>query len=277
MLAGLAAFAALTAAEALWAFDLRRIEPPQAAGLKDVIFLDARPEKEWRKSHLPDALSFSWENHTRTDQDGVKWRIPPPEQLAKAFGAMGVGHTDAVLVYGDADTSWGGEGWLVWVLAWLGHQGPVYYLDGGIQGWKAGNHPVSADVGKKRAPATYQANLQPQVNIDSDQIEANKDRINLIDTRGYFKEWLFGHLPGAVHISWEKFYQGPHRRLLSPEALKALLIEQGVDLDKPMVYYCSAGVRSGFAWLAHQLSGLPAAINYEGGVEEWATTRSLVR
>ena len=130
----LAAFAALTAAEALWAFDLRRIEPSRAAGLKDVIALDARPEKEWRKGHLPNALSFSWENYTRADEDGVKWRILPPEQLADAFGAMGVGHTDAVLVYGDADTSWGGEGWLVWVLAWLGHQGPVYYLDGGIQG-----------------------------------------------------------------------------------------------------------------------------------------------
>lgn len=269
--------AMIMASTSLWAFDLRRIEPSKAALLQDVIVLDARAEKEWQQGHIPGALTFFWENYTRTDTDGVKWRIFPPEELAGALGSMGIRHTDAILVYGDADTSWGGEGWLVWVLAWLGHQGPVYFLDGGIQNWQAEKQPLSSDTVHKRPPAEYRVNLQPHFHMNSEQIAAQKDQLSLIDTRGYLTEWLLGHLPGAVHISWKKFYQGRHRRALSPEELKALLLDQGVDLQKPVVYYCSGGIRSGYPWLVHQLSGLPAAVNFEGGIEEWVQKRPLVR
>lgn len=91
------------------------------------------------------------------------------------------------------------------------------------------------------------------------------------------KEWLFGHLPGALHISWDAFYQGRRRQVISPEELKSLLEKKGVDLNKPVVYYCTVGIRSGYAWLVHQLSGLPAAVNWEGGAEEWAQKYPLVR
>jgi thiosulfate/3-mercaptopyruvate sulfurtransferase len=181
------------------------------------------------------------------------------------------------LVYGDADTSWGGEGWLVWVLAWLGHQGPVYFLDGGIQSWQVDDRPLSTDTVNNRAPAKYHARLQAELNITSEQIKTRPDEVNLIDTRNYLTEWLPGHLPGAVHISWKNFYRGSRRQVLSPEELKTLLVKQGVDLDKPVVYYCTAGIRSGYTWLVHQLSGLPAAVNHEGGTEEWVQKHPLVR
>lgn len=273
----MAASAMLMAAAPLMAFDLRLADPAQAAKLSDAVILDARPPKEWQQGHIPGALSFSWENYTRTEEDGVKWRILPPEELARALGAMGISHTDAVLVYGDADTSWGGEGWVVWMLAWLGHEGPIYFLDGGIQSWQADNRPMTADAGKNRAPTTYEVNLAPQVNISREQIDARKDEINLVDTRGFFKEWMLGRLPGAVHLGWEKFYQGRHRQVISADQLKTLLEDKGVDLNKPVVYYCTAGIRSGYTWLVHQLSGLPGAVNYEGGTEEWSQKHPLTR
>jgi thiosulfate/3-mercaptopyruvate sulfurtransferase len=254
------------------------MEAPQAAAkLNELIVLDARPQKEWQQGHIPDAISFCWEDYTRTDATGVQWRIFPPEELAKALGSLGVSHMDAVLVYGDGDTSWGGEGWMVWLLAWLGHQGPVYFLDGGIQSWRETKQPVSSDAGRKRSSVEYQVNLQPQVNITATQLAADPGQFTLIDTRKYLTEWLPGHIPGAIHIPWEKFYQGPHRRILSPDSLKSLLEQNGVDFKKPVVYYCTAGIRSGFAWMVHQLSGLPATINFEGGTEEWGKQQPLVR
>ncbi|MFZ2633531.1 MAG: rhodanese-like domain-containing protein [Desulfosalsimonadaceae bacterium] len=256
---------------AAWGFDLRRIEAPAAAAKQNqLVFLDARPLKIWQENHIPGALSFSWETYTGTDAGGVKYRIFPPEKLAAALGEMGIRNTDAIVVYGDADSSWGGEGWAVWMLAWLGHQGPVYCLDGGFASWAADKHPASKATGNRRTPAVYAFQLQPQVNISAKEITARKKNINLIDTRSYLTEWLPGHIPGAIHIPWEKFYEGPHRRALSPEALKALLIKHGVDLRKPVVYYCTGGIRSGYAWMVHQLSGLsPEAMNFEGGMEEW--------
>jgi thiosulfate/3-mercaptopyruvate sulfurtransferase len=268
----------LMAPHLLWAFDLQRMEAPQAAvKINELIVLDARPQKECQQGHIPGAISFCWENYTQTDATGVQWRIFPPEELAKALGALGVSHTNAVLVYGDADTSWGGEGWLVWSLAWLGHQGPVYFLDGGIQSWRESKQPVTSDTSPERSPVEYQVKLQPQVNITAKQLAENSGQFTIIDTRKYLTEWLPGHIPGAIHIPWEKFYQGPNRRIISPEALKLLLQQNGVDLKKQVVYYCSGGIRSGFAWLAHQLSGMSEAINYEGGTEEWSKEQPLVR
>ena len=104
-----------------------------------------------------------------------------------------------------------------------------------------------------------------------------RNELNLVDTRGYLTEWLPGHLPEAIHIPWEKFYREKNRTALSPKEFKELLEKNGVDLTKPVVYYCTGGIRSGYAWLVHELSGLPSAVNFEGGTEEWTKNHSLVR
>jgi thiosulfate/3-mercaptopyruvate sulfurtransferase len=190
---------------------------------------------------------------------------------------MGITHTDPILVYGDADSSWGGEGWLVWVLALLGHQGPVRFLDGGINAWQARGLPLTREKARPRDSAVYQPTVNDDIAWSADRVAARQQEVTLVDTRGYLTEWLPGHLPGAVHIPWEKFYQGKTRTVLPPEDLKALLIKNGVDVTRPVVYYCTGGIRSGFTWLVHVLSGLPGAVNFEGGTEAWKAGRDLVR
>ncbi len=234
-----------------------------------MIFMDARPVAIWQKGHIPTARSFSWESYTREDTGGVKYRTFPPEELVDALGKMGISHTDALVVYGDADTSWGGEGWVAWVFAWLGHRGPVYALDGGISLWRSKGYPVEKND-KFDVPAkNYRIDLQPDQHISAVEIAKAGDTINLVDTRNYFTEWLPGHLPGAVHIPWEKFYYGDHRQFLSADALRTMLRDKGVDLTKPVVYYCTGGIRSGFTWMVHELAGLGVVKNFEGGTEEW--------
>ncbi|MEZ4550210.1 MAG: hypothetical protein R2874_06965 [Desulfobacterales bacterium] len=83
---------------------------------------------------------------------------------------MGITHTDAVVVYGDADNSWGGEGWAVWVLAWLGHQGPVHAFDGGISLWQATGYPVVKSGHADFPEETYSIHLQPDLNISAEDI-----------------------------------------------------------------------------------------------------------
>ena len=166
------------------------------------------------------------------------------------------------------DTSWGGEGWVAWLLAWLGHQGPVYILDGGIQAWQAANLPIT------NAPATpvsttYTAAQQPELLISAQEIASRQDELNLVDTRNYWMEWIPGHLPTAIHLDWKDLYAGPNNRAIDAAALKQLLADKGIDLKKPVVYYCTGGIRSGYAWMVHELAGLPTAINFEGGTEEW--------
>ncbi len=270
--------AVIRAAVPCQATDLQRIN---AADLKPAghgwVILDARPVSRWEKGHIPGALSFSWETYTRTDADGVSYRIMPTKILADTLGTMGITRQTPVAVYGDADSSWGGEGWVCWIFSLLGHQGPIGLVDGGVQSWRQLDYPMK--TGKFAFPETknserqtrYVPEFQPGLIITAHAIwkkEKSGGQRQLVDTRST-REWIFGHLPGAVHISWEDFFSGRLNSPLDRDALIHLLEKNGIDPARPVVYYCTGGIRSGYAWTVHALSGLSPAINFEGGTEEW--------
>lgn len=128
--------------------------------------------------------------------------------------------------------------------------------------WKAKKEKVKIQARR------YQVKLNPQFDISTEELNKTKSGLVLVDTRSTL-EVFKGKIPGSIHISWTDFYSGKDKRLLSADALKQLLQKHGIDLHKPIVYYCSGGIRSGYAWLVHQLAGLPDARNYEGGMEAW--------
>lgn len=203
------------------------------------------------------------------DERGIPYRVWPPQGLANVLGEMGIDENAPLVVYGDADKSWGGEGWACWVLAWLGHKGPVRLLSGGIQSWRNHGRPVTVEAeDRARGPVRYQYELRPEFDVQAAELEEKGDSIVLVDTRSTL-EWWKGHLPKAIHIPWTDFFSGKNRQPLSSDALRKLLKDHGVDAEKPLVYYCTGGVCSAYAWMVHQLSGLPPARNYEGGMEDW--------
>jgi thiosulfate/3-mercaptopyruvate sulfurtransferase len=231
------------------------------------VMLDSRPRAEWEGGHIQGAISFNWESYTRTDAKGVKYSSLPPQELAAVLAELGIDENTPMVVYGDADKSWGSEGYTAWLLTWLGHKGPVRLLNGGIQSWRAQNLPLVKGQEKPAArKAGYKVNLNSQYSVSTEDIQSAKGAYSLVDVRSTF-EWIKGRIPGAVHIPWDDFYTGKDRHPLPPADLKKLLIKHGVDTSKPVVYYCLGGVRSAFAWTVHQLSGLPNAKNYKGS---WA-------
>ena len=249
--------------------DMRLIEAHTLNGeLSKHVILDARPKSEWQAGHIPGALSFSWEDFTRTDGAGIPYRVLPAQEMAAALGAMGVDEKTPIVIYGDADKSWGGEGWASWTFAWMGHAGSIRILNGGMQAWRNSGFTITPETPKIRTKTAYNFKLVPQLDISTAEIEQRKTPMILIDTRSTM-EWLMGKIPGAIHIEWDKFYTGADRRPLDALAFRQLLRDNGVDINKPIVYYCRGGIRSGYAWMVHQLAGLPDARNYEGGMEAW--------
>jgi thiosulfate/3-mercaptopyruvate sulfurtransferase len=253
------------------AADLALIEPAalKASAGKWVI-LDARPKAEYEAGHLPGAIPFYWESYTRTDSKGVKYSSLPPQELAQALAALGIDEKTPLVLYGDADKSWGSEGYDAWLFSWLGHQGPVRLLSGGLQAWNANHFPLHKGAEKPLArKARYNIDLKQQYIVGTEEIQKQKNGFVLVDVRSGF-EWFKGRIPGAVHIPWEEFYTGKERRPLPAAELKKLLAKHGVDPGKQqVVYYCLGGVRSGYAWTAHQLAGLPDARNYKGSWAAW--------
>jgi len=262
-----------SASEKIWALDIGLIKAESLnQALSSWRILDARPAKEWRTGHIPGAKSFSWEDYTRTDEKGIAYRIWTPRQLAETLGKMGIDENTPVVVYGDADTSWGGEGWACWALAWIGHKGPVRLIDGGIQSWKQNKFAIKSEEESFAAEAKiYNYQVRTSLNITADDICNNPSTFQVVDTRSIL-EWLKGHIPGAIHIPLENFYTGDNRVPISSSATISLLKQHSINLERPVVYYCTGGIRSGYAWMVHHLAGLPEAVNFEGGMEEWGKT-----
>lgn len=233
------------------------------------VVLDSRPKSDWEAGHIPGAIQFFWDSYTRTDVKGVKYSSFPPQELADALAGLGIDEKTPVVVYGDADRSWGSEGYTVWLLSWLGHKGPVRLLNGGIQSWRANAFSLTAGPEKPAARKTsYKVELKPQYIVSTEDVQNAKGAYSVVDTRSTF-EWIKGRIPGAVHIPWEDFFTGKDRHPLPAADLKKLLARHGVDTSKPVVYYCLGGVRSAYVWTAHQLAGLPDAKNYKGSWAAW--------
>lgn len=233
------------------------------------VILDARPRVEWEAGHIPGAIPFSWEDYTRTDARGVQFSSFPPNELAAALAGLGIDEKSAVVVYGDADKSWGGEGYDVWLLSWLGHRGPVRLLNGGIQAWREKNLPLVKGAERPAVKkAGYHVEIDPRQIVSTEDLLKAKGAYTLVDVRSTF-EWIRGRIPGAVHIPWDDFHRGKERRPLPPAELKRLLANNGVDISRPVVFYCLGGVRSAYAWMVSRLAGLPEARNYKGGWAAW--------
>lgn len=249
-------------------YDLGLIEPFGLDQDKNSwVILDARPMDEWSKEHLPGAIPFSWKDYTNNSD--VPYRIWPANELAEVLGQKGIDENTPIVVYGDADTSRGGEGWTIWALTCIGHKGPLRLLNGGIDAWRDSSLPlVSGTTTQKRNPLSYQISERKELIIPMADLVQQIDRVTLIDNRSGW-EWFWGHLPNAVHIPWKDLFDGQDNRPISPAAYRNLLKDKSVPQDKPIVFYCSGGIRSGYAWLIHQLAGFSNGRNFEGGTEAW--------
>lgn len=250
--------------------DIDFISPSELhSSLQAWTLLDARPSADWRRERLPGSVSFSWEDHIASTGGGTSYQQPTPQRLASALGGLGMTASSPVVVYGDLDRSWGGEGWAVWVLAWLGHKGPIRYLDGGIQAWKRQGLPVvSGHETPQVEPRSYVMDIRHDLDVHPDELDDPGRPWVLIDTRSSL-EWLTGRIPNAIHIPWSEFFTGRERRPVRGEALRRLLLRYGVDPERSSVLYCTAGVRSAYVWTVLALSGSRTARNYSGGMSDW--------
>lgn len=163
--------------------------------------LDARPKSTWQAGHIPGAHSFSWDDLTRTDEKGTPYCVWPCQDLAAVLARMGINENTPIVVYGDADKSWGGEGWACWVLSWLGHRGPIRLLAGGIQAWQAQGFPVTSEPPKSESnPSLFRVGLRPQTDIQPSARE-KKAALMVLSRARDAVEWLISHFPKGYHLA----------------------------------------------------------------------------
>jgi thiosulfate/3-mercaptopyruvate sulfurtransferase len=228
---------------------------------------------EYAAGHIPGAVHIDWSELQVTDTRApaiAAWQ----DAVAALLGKRGISAQNRVVIY-DHGTLYGARLW--WVLDQLGHA-QKQVLDGGFAAWQAAGGPVSKDAAAPQA-VTYTAHPQPAVLATEAQVQAalgtgvqlvdarNPDEYSGQNTSGTARG---GHIPGAVNVPFTTTADGATPRLFkTPDELRALFGAQGVTPDKPVITYCSTGVRGAVDYFALRMGGFPDVRVYTGSWAEW--------
>jgi thiosulfate/3-mercaptopyruvate sulfurtransferase len=169
-------------------------------------------------------------------------------------------------------------------LDYLGHGDRTALLNGGLEGWKAENRPLST-AAPQFARASFTPSPQPERVVDAQWVKEHlgDPTVALLDAR---PEAQFtgaepggvprpGHIPGAGNLFWEELIMSPRNPVLKdPATLQALFHEAGVRAGDMVVTYCRTGMQASFAYFVARYLGYETRM-YDGSFMDWSPREDL--
>lgn len=251
----------------------------------DVAILDATyflPETgrdahaEFLERHIPGACFVGFE--TVSDPDSALANMAPPAGLfARRLAQLGVTPDRQVVIYDDSPLFSSARLW--WLFRRFGLR-RVAVLDGGLKAWtdaggglESGERPVAdaapfvpvPDMALVRDAAAMRANIESR----AEQVVDARSRPRFTGAEPEKRAGLrSGHIPGARNIPNGALFDSGGR-FRSPEELRAIFRDAGVDLSKPVVTSCGSGVTAANLVMAAVLAGAPEPALYDGSWSEW--------
>jgi thiosulfate/3-mercaptopyruvate sulfurtransferase len=179
-----------------------------------------------------------------------------------------------VVAYDDVSNAIAARLW--WLLRWFGHQ-DVAVLDGGLQGWEAGGHPLSQDVPPERTGSFDGATGAMPVTDAGVGTALATGQVCLLDARAKDRyaglveplDARAGHVPGAFNAPFQENLAAD-KSFRSPAQLQAYY--RAIVGDRPMdavACMCGSGVTACHTLLALEVAGLPGAALYAGSWSDW--------
>jgi thiosulfate/3-mercaptopyruvate sulfurtransferase len=234
---------------------------------------DARAEYAAR--HIPGAQFFDIDEIADTTSP-LPHMLPPVEKFVSRVRRLGVGDGHRVVVYDSEGLFSAPRAW--WMFRVFGHA-DVAVLDGGLPKWIAEGRPVEdmTPIARDRHfTARRDASLVRDVTEVAAAVKLGAEQIVDARSPGRFAGvepepragLRAGHIPGAVNVHYRAIVD-ENGVLKSPEALRALFAEAGVDLSRPIVNSCGSGVTACALALAQMVAGARRVSVYDGSWAEW--------
>lgn len=245
-----------------------------ATRIIDVGSLDA-----YTRAHVPGAVRLPLDPFLKDPSTGS---VIDAALFVQLCAVLGVSRDTHVVAYDGGSVMWASRVW--WLFQYYGHR-HVSVLDGGWPGYLASGGPVSTlPVSPAFATDTPQAAPKKHLLATGQEVlhyvesgEASSRSVQLLDSRsrvefsGEDKKGNLrgGHIPGAINVPHTDMLT-PHGTFKSREELRSLFESAGLDLTRPSVSYCQAGIRGAMGILALRLAGSVApAANYDASMKEW--------
>ncbi len=241
-----------------------------------VVIIDARASG-YDVSHIPGAISMKWNDYVDADST-----LNSLSTLEAQLGALGLNRNMTIIIYDDTLTSWGSAGRIFWMLEYLGCT-DVHILNGGWDVWVAEGRQTESSVNTLPAN-TFIAAVKSSYLMEKDRILKNLDNENfvVIDPREdeEYNGWTLygetrgGHIPGAININYQWFYNNDNNTIRDYNSLKEMFESYNITTDKTVTSYCTAGIRSGLVYFTLRLMGYKDISNYDGSMYEWSADAS---
>ena len=234
-------------------------------GQPGYLVIDPRSAMRYLMGHLRGAVSVPFKKLQAPDG-----KLADPEQLASAFGDVGLGDDVTPVLYDHQDGR--NAAMAAWVLEYLGRD-DVHIMDLRYESWQEqGREVLYRPVLTRAKPFTVR--LNPALRATLDDV-ANAGDVILLDTRtaeefnGQVEmDHRPGHVPGAINLPHAETTGADGNLLIDEFELRERLGIVGVANNDSAIVYCRSGVRASVAWLAMRQAGYDVRL-YDGSYAEW--------
>ncbi len=235
----------------------------------------------WLEAHIPGSQHVDVPSQFSDDAATLHYSHPTPQAIADELARIGIGETDAVVVY---DTTGGLFAARLWyLLRWIGLD--VRVLDGGFGAWSAAGQPALIGEEPARTPAapwtplmTLSAWITKDELVDRSESDARPLVCGLpagsfagSDPSRYARR---GRIPGSVNVSSRELFAADGTVKDAP-ALRAAYAAEGVTGAEEVLLYCGGGISASANALTLVELGITAVRIYDGSLEEWSGDESL--
>jgi len=246
-------------------------------GEANLVIIDARGADAYAAAHIPGAINLIYGKYLSFGSG-----LLPTAKLNKKLSAAGLRRGMTFVIYDDTTASWGAAGRIFWMLEYLGCK-KVHILDGGWDKWVADARPTETAI-NILPENTFKASVQSSRKATKQRIKKllGTNKFAIVDARNdeEYNGWQLygeargGHIPGAVHIAYSRFFNA-NKTVLSYNDLKTMFLSRGIKKNKELTAYCTAGIRSGFVYFLFRLMGYPNVSNYDASIAQWSADKSL--
>ncbi len=249
----------------------------------DVVVVDAswhmpnaarNAQAEYLAGHIPGAVFFDIDGIADSSTN-LPHMLPAPADFARAVGALGISEDLTIVVYDEIGLFSAPRAW--WTFRTFGARN-VVMLEGGGPKWRSEKRPIQAGL-VTRNRVRFETQFDPSAAVDFDTVAANlrSRAAQVIDARpaprfhGEVPEprpgLKSGHIPDSLNVPVGLLSDGG--KLKSPEALRAIFADRGIDLGKPIITSCGSGITAVTLALALEQAGAKDVAVYDGSWAEW--------
>ena len=230
----------------------------------DVRVVDVRDAWEYEGiGHLPDAVNVPFDAFRSTD--GETGMLPGADRFAVVLGEAGVRPTDTVVAYDDHHGVFAAR---FVVTALVYDHVDAALLDGDYSAWSR-ERPTTTDAPSVDPVEYPPGKLREDLLVDAADVRAAIDaEAVLVDTREH-REFVEGHLPGAINLDWKELVDDETRGLRPRAELESVLETHGITPDRRVVLYCNTARRISHTYLVLRQLGYDDVGFYEGSLTEW--------